>query len=256
MTPSFMMLKDCAISSNQLENCAHIFFYWTSALLYIKICHFHFETLLPARYLMSKGLSKLFIGAILVFLGACTTSGPQQTLDEMAQAMERNNPSGFLAQIDMKTYASNYLKSLTIDDSALSSLNALGNALGLGNLDNFLDNIVDMQGRLTRQFETGVSSGELMAQCRVADTPDCPWVPQALRDAQIIELDQNAAIAKITTPARLTSWLALRKTGEKWLVVGHAVLESRAREFALKGSQPPASVPGQKAPAAKNSVQL
>ena len=76
--------------------------------------------------------------------------------------------------------------------------------------------IVDVEARLQGHFNRGVSTGELMAQCREAQTPDCPWVPESLADAKVTEIGPNAAVAQVTTPARMTSWLALRKVGEKW----------------------------------------
>lgn len=172
----------------------------------------------------------LILGAAL--LVACTSSGPQGALDEMATAMEKNNSQAFLDHIDMSAFAANHIKNMTMNDDALNSLNALGQMFGLGNLDELIGTVVDMQKKISDQFNRGVASGELMADCARATTPNCPWVPKSLRDAAIVELGQNAAIAKITTPARLTSWLALRKIGEKWLVVGQAVLEATARAYA------------------------
>ncbi|MDE7370156.1 MAG: hypothetical protein K2N07_00120, partial [Desulfovibrio sp.] len=71
--------------------------------------------------------------------------------------------------------------------------------------------------------------------------------------ATVVELGEDAAIAKVTTPARLTSWLALRKVGGRWLVVGRAAMEQTARQYALaapaeqeapaQGSPGPASKP-------------
>lgn len=170
---------------------------------------------------------------LLFFLAGCTASGPQKALDEMASAMENNNPAAFMYHLNMKEFAANYTADLANTDDALGALNSLGNLFGIGNLDEFIGSIINFQSQLEQRFERGVASGELMIQCRKSETPDCPWVPQSLRDAKIIEIDQNAAIAKITTPAKLTSWLAMRKFGEQWKVVGNAVLESTARKYAV-----------------------
>lgn len=186
---------------------------------------------------MATRIGKLLLLAFFA-LAACTASGPQKTLNNLAEALENNNPQTFLAQFEMDKYASNYLRNLTHNDNTLNSLNAIGNLFGLGDLDQVINSLVDMRGRLTGQLERGVASGELMAQCRSTDKLDCPWVPNSLRNAQIIELSQNAAIAKITTPMQLTSWLALHKYGEQWLVVGQAVLENRARAYAIAGGKP------------------
>lgn len=174
-------------------------------------------------------------------LAACMTSGPQKTMDNLADALEKNNPQQFMQSMDMPAFTDNYLTSLTESSEALNSLNSLGNILGLGSLDKLLGSIVDFQGQLGRKLERGVASGELAAQCRNTDTLNCPWVPQSLRQAQIIEINGNAAIAKITTPQQLTSWIALRREGENWLVTGIAVLESEARKFAIGKSAPQGS---------------
>ena len=172
------------------------------------------------------------LAAFAAFLVGCTATGPQKALDDLAQAMDKNNGQAFLAGIDMDAYAANYVSNMTNNDEALSSINAIGQMFGLGNLDDLIGSIVDMRKRLSDQFNREIATGELMAKCRQADTPNCPWVPQSLRDARIVEIGQDAAIAQVTTPARLTSWLALRKIDGKWLVVGQAAMESTAREYA------------------------
>lgn len=186
---------------------------------------------------------------MILILGACSASGPEKALDKLATALEKNDNAAFLAGIDMAAFTDNYLRDLTSSDEALSSLNALGNMLGLGSLDQLINSVVDMRERLRQQFERGVASGELMARCRTTDKPDCPWVPQSLRDATVVEIDANAAIAKVTTPTRLTSWLALRKFGNDWKVVGMAILESAARSMAQKaaGTAPASGQPARSA---------
>ena len=93
-----------------------------------------------------------------------------------------------------------------------------------------------MQAKLRNEFERGVASGQLIIQCGDATTPDCPWYPEALRNARVVELNENAAIASVTTPAGLTSWLALDRRGEDWQVTGRAVLEKTAEEIARKNA--------------------
>lgn len=151
----------------------------------------------------------------------------------MAKAMEENNSQAFLAQIDMDAYAASFLKSMTKNNEALNSINVLGQMLGLGNIDQLVNGIIDVKAKLVNDFSRGVASGELMAQCAKATTPDCPWVPQSLREAQVKEIGSNAAIAKVTTPERLTCWLALQNISGKWFVVGRAVLEDDAKKLAL-----------------------
>lgn len=179
-----------------------------------------------------------------LLLAACLSAGgPEKALDALAQALDTNDGAAFLSGVDMAAFTENHIRNMTADDPALGSLDALGNFLGLGSVDKLLGNLLDMRGRLETEFRRGVSSGELMARCRTAETPDCPWVPRSLREAKIVELGPDAAIARVTTPARLTSWLALRKVGERWLVVGQAVMEETARDYAL-GAGAKSSAPG------------
>ena len=172
--------------------------------------------------------------ALAGIVAACVTSGPQKALDAMADALTKNDGAAFLAQVDMKPFAANQIKNMTREDQALSALDSMGRMLGLGGMDDLLGSVVDMQARLQKQYMRGVSTGELAAQCAKADTPDCPWVAESLKNAKITEIGGEAAVAQVTTPARMTSWLALRKVGEKWLVVGQAVMEATAKEYAVR----------------------
>lgn len=180
---------------------------------------------------------KFYAVAILAFLlAACMETGPQKTLNEMAQAMENNNGPAFLSHMNMRLFAENYIRSMTRNDEALNSINTLGKLFGLGSLDGLIGDLVDMESRLTEEYRSEVSTGELKRACERADTSDCPWVPASLREAEIVELSQEAAIAKITTPIGITSWLALCKKEDKWLVVGQAAQESTASSYALAAS--------------------
>lgn len=200
-----------------------------------------------------KALSRFFAPCLLAgALLGCTTSGPQKALDAQADALSKNDSAAFLAQMDLKAFAANQVKNMTRDDQALSTLDSMGRMLGLGGMDELLGSVIDMEARLGKQYTRGVSTGELAAQCRTAATPDCPWVPESLRKAQVTELGQDAAVAKVTTPAGMTSWLALRKKGERWLVVGQAMLEGTAKEYAAGAApqekQTPPAAPRKPAP--------
>lgn len=189
-------------------------------------------------------MKKYLIAILACLILACTADGPQQTLDKLAKAMDNNDSQAFLEQFDMDAYSASFLKSMTQQNEALHSLSALGKMFGLGNLDQLVTSIVNVKAELAGHFNRGVASGELMAQCRKAATPDCPWVPQSLREAQIREIAADAAIAKVTNPEHMTCWLALHKFGQNWLVVGRAVLEADAAALA---QNPPAGA-GQKQP--------
>ncbi|MBQ9407285.1 MAG: hypothetical protein IJU37_11195 [Desulfovibrio sp.] len=176
----------------------------------------------------------------------CLSSGPQKGLNALAEAMQKNDSAAFLAQIDMKAFAANAVKTMTREDRALSTLDALGRKLGLGGMENLLGNVMDVERNLRADFSRGVSTGELMLRCRKADTPDCPWTPEALKHARVKDVGQDAAIAQVTTQARMTSWLALRKQGEDWRVVGQAIMEDEAREYATRSGAAVQPQPGKK----------
>lgn len=194
----------------------------------------------------------------LVALGCNGASGPQKALNSLAKALDDNDSAAFLAGMDMQAYAENHIRNLAANDPALRALGSLGRLFRLGNVDQLLSGALDMKAQMEADFTRGVSTGELMARCRTDETPECPWVPEALREAKIVELNAEAAIARITTPARLTSWIALRKLGEHWLVVGRAALEQTARQYALaagaeKQEQAPAKASPAPAPAPKKT---
>ena len=196
--------------------------------------HKHCRSLLLATLALSCGL-----------LASCLSSGPEKPLGAMADAMEKNDSAAFLAQMDMPLFAEN---------EALNMLDSLGQDLGLGGMDQLLGSALNMEDKLRKSLTRGVSTGELMAHCRKAERPDCPWVPESLRNAKVVELGPEAAVASVTTPAGMTSWLALRKQGENWRVVGRAVMENMARAFAQAGSQTkaaPAAPAKAQQPAAK-----
>ncbi len=189
----------------------------------------------------SRSSRYFFVLIILAALvAACVASGPQKALNGMAEALKKNDSAAFLAGMDMKSFANNEMKNLAKEEAPLGLLDSLGRSLGIGGMDEILGSIVDMEARLHNQFNRGVSTGELMAQCREAEAPNCPWVPESLNNAKITEIGSDAAVAQVTTPAHMTSWLALRKVGDKWLVVGRAVMESTARQYAVAKSAPDA----------------
>ncbi len=216
-----------------------------------------YRSLLPAALILLCGL-----------LASCLSSGPEKPLGAMADAMEKNDSAAFLAQMDMPLFAANEARNMTSENEALNMLDSLGQDLGLGGMDQLLGSALNMEDKLRKSLTRGVSTGELMAHCRKAERPDCPWVPESLRNARVVELGPDAAVASVTTPAGMTSWLALRKQGENWRVVGRAVMEDMARAFAQAGqakaapaapakAQQPAATPAPKpAPKGDGAVTL
>lgn len=183
-----------------------------------------------------------YLVPLLGLLAACTLGeGPSTTLDRAAQALEQHNSSLFLAQINLKTLAASRLQTMTQENSALNFLNNMGKDLGLPGVDRLLGNVLNMENDLRTRLDQGVSTGELAVQCQKTTKPDCPWVAQSLRTAQIKELTPDSAIARVTTPAGISSWLALRKEGESWKIVGQAPREQQAATWATTPPQPEAA---------------
>ena len=74
----------------------------------------------------------LLLGALVA---ACVTSGPQKALNDVADALNKNDGAAFLAQIDMKPFATNQIKNMTREDQALNALDSMGRLLGLGGME-------------------------------------------------------------------------------------------------------------------------
>lgn len=174
-------------------------------------------------------------------LAGCLSSGPEKPLQEMATALAKKDESLFLAQMNVNSYAVSQIINRTQGDTALRALDSMGRMLGLGGMEDLLGSVMDMESKLREEYMRGVSTGELMLQCRNTATPDCPWVPESLQAAKVKELTPTTAVAQVTTPANITSWLALAKKGEQWLVVGQAPLEAQAAQYAAEQIKPAAS---------------
>lgn len=179
----------------------------------------------PARAL------PLMLGAAL--LAACMTSGPEKTLNALAEALSGNDSTKFMEQMDLKAYAAYEISNMTLENRLMGFADSLGRKLGIGGVDRMLNSIVDVENELRQQFRRGVGTGELMADCRQTTAPYCPWVPESLRKARVTQLNDAAAVAAVTTPAGVTTWLVLRKLNGQWRVVGQAALEDTARKYAL-----------------------
>lgn len=181
---------------------------------------------------MTAKIKKAAVCALVFALAACSNNPPQSALDEMANALETHNSSKFLSRVDMSLYTANFVANMTENDQALKALNSLSGMLGLGSLDNLLAGLMNYQNQLQERFERGVANGELAAQCGESIEAGCPWTPDALRKARVTLVDDDAAVAAVTSPRGIISWLALRKENDVWKVVGLAFGESEARIFA------------------------
>lgn len=188
--------------------------------------------------------SSIFLWAAALLLAGCIGTGPEKPLREMAAALNKKDSAAFLAQMNTKRFAAAQINNMTQGDAALRALDSVGKLLGIGGMDDLLGSVMNMQIRLEEQYTRGVSTGELMLECRSAQTPDCPWVPESLQNAKVKEISPTAAVAQVTTPTNISSWLALSKVGDQWVVVGQAPLEGQAVRYAQgKDTGDPAAAP-------------
>ncbi len=183
----------------------------------------------------------LLLGACLLMpLAGCQKTGPAKTLDDTAKALQDKDSKRFLAQLDMNAFTYHELVNLRKDNSLLDLAGNLGSMFGLDNqLEEMLLTATNLKGQYITTFTRTVDSGEMMAMCARAATADCPWDPAGLEKAEIVTLDENAAIARITTSANITSWIALQKSGENWRIVGKAASRETAELFAKDASRMP-----------------
>lgn len=185
-------------------------------------------------------MKKLCIVLTVCLLAACVSSGPEKTLYTVASALENKDSKVFLAQFDMKRYTAAHVQNITRENPALRTLSDMGKMLGMGGVGDALGSLLDVEGNLTSEFTRTVSTGELALACAQDTSPNCPWVAPSLRAAKVKELDATAAIAQVTSPTNIASWLALRKEGDNWRIVGHAPLEQQATRYALGTVDTPA----------------
>ncbi len=184
----------------------------------------------------------------IFLLGGCLSSAPEAPLVKMAKALEERDAQLFLAQMDNTRFAENLLQSMTQSNEPMRALDSLGKMLGIGGMNTLLNSVVDVKSKNIDDFTHGVGSGELMHQCRQKQKSGCPWVPESLLNAVVREISPQAAIARVTTPVGMTTWLALAKEGEAWKVVGQSAVEAEAILYAKgkqedKTSAPPSTAP-------------
>ncbi len=181
----------------------------------------------------ARGCALLLALCLVFCLAGCKGSGPESSLEETAKALKAKDSGAFLAQVDMDAFASHELANLRQDNALLDFAGKLGSMLDLQtDLGALLNSVMNLKQQYTKTFVRTVGSGELVNQCTKAQTPDCPWDPRALEQAEVKKLDEETAVARVTTTANMTSWIALRKKGDRWLIVGKAVLEETAVRYA------------------------
>ncbi|MEG2172126.1 MAG: hypothetical protein RRY29_02560 [Desulfovibrionaceae bacterium] len=178
-------------------------------------------------------MKKVLCCLTMFLLAGCLATGPEKTLDTLASALTQKDSTLFLAQFDMPRFTAAQVQNITQENPALRTLDSVSKLFGLGAMGDVLGSLVDTQGNITAEFTRGVSTGELALACGESPSPLCPWVPSALRAAKVKELNPKAAVARITTPTNIATWLSLSKVNDTWLIVGQAILEEQAVHYAL-----------------------
>jgi hypothetical protein len=161
-------------------------------------------------------------------------------LHEVASSLERKDSVAFLAKIDAKRYAAAFMDNLTQGNPALKALDSAASKLfGMGVID-MVNSVASVEEQLGGDFKKRVSTGELVNECSQAASPSCPWVPASLRGAKIKELGSNAAVAHVTVPGNIATWISLAKIGEEWKIVGLSPQEEFAARYAEQQPAVPA----------------
>jgi hypothetical protein len=197
---------------------------------------------------------KVFLSAVCgLLLAGCIGSEPGKVLHEVALSLERKDSAAFLARMDTGRYAAAFLDNLTQGNPALKALNSVaGKLLGMGVAD-MVNSLAQMEEQLVKKKKKRVATGELVNECSEAASSGCPWVPASLRSARIKELGPEAAVAHVTVPGNIATWIAMAKTGEAWKIVGLSPQEEFATRYAK--SPPAAPAPPAQRPAAPAGPQ-
>jgi len=196
-----------------------------------------------------KSVARAFLFAAgVLLLAGCIGSGPGKALHDVASSLERKDSAAFLAKMDAKRYAMAFMDNLTQGNPALKALDSAASKLfGMGVMD-MVNSVASVEEQLVGDFKKRVATGELVNECSQAASTGCPWVPASLRGARIKELGPDAAVAHVTVPGNIATWIAMAKIGEEWKIVGLSPQEELSARYA---KNPPASpAPPARQPAA------
>ncbi|MDO4839116.1 MAG: hypothetical protein Q3990_00370 [Desulfovibrionaceae bacterium] len=182
-------------------------------------------------------------------LAGCESSGPKGACDRAASALEKKDSALFMSQFDMDAYAYHEFVNLSKDNGLMKLTDQIGSIFGINDqLNSIIMNATNLKGQTEETFKRSVANGEMAAICSRSTSADCPWDVTGLKNAKIKELNEEAAIATVTTKANVTSWVALRKKGETWVIVGKAASEEKAAMFATDQKGMPKAPEEQKEP--------
>jgi len=195
-------------------------------------------------------MNRLLLAVSVLLLTGCIGSGPGKALHEVALSLERKDSAAFLAMMDTKRYAAAYMDNLTQGNSALKALDTVTNKLlGMGVAD-MVNSVASVEAQLVADFKKRVSTGELVNECTQTASTACPWVPASLRSARIKELSSDTALAQVTMPGNIATWIALTQIKGEWKIVGLSPQEEFAERFAKNPPSPPQSPSQQPSPPA------
>ena len=202
-----------------------------------------------------NAMNRFVSAACVLLLAGCIGSAPGKTLHEVASSLERKDSAAFLAKMDSKRYAAAFMDNLTQGNPALKALDsAAGKLFGMGVAD-MVNSVASVEERLVSDFTKRVPTGELVNECSQAASTACPWVPDSLRGARIRELGPDAAVAHVTVPGNIATWIALAKIDGEWKIVGLSPQEEFAKRYAEKPPAPPAP-PAQKPAAPEKPTSI
>ena len=188
---------------------------------------------------MRSAMNGLLSAACALLLAGCIGSGPGKALHAVASSLERKDSTAFLARMDTKRYTAAYMDNFTQGNPALKALDsAAGRLFGMGVAD-MVNSVASVEEQLVTDFKKRVSTGELVNECFHAASTACPWVPTALRGAKIKELGPDAAVAHVTVPGNIATWIAMTQIEGEWKIVGLSPQEEFAARYA---KNPPASL--------------
>jgi len=194
---------------------------------------------------MKSAMNGLLFAACALLLAGCIGSGPGKALHEVASSLERKDSAAFLAKMDTRRYAAAYMDNLTQGNPALKALDsAAGRLFGMGVAD-MVNSVASVEEQLTADFKKRVSTGELVQECSQAASTACPWVPASLRGARIKELVPDAAVAHVTVPGNIATWIAMTQIAGEWKIVGLSPQEEFATRYA-KNPPAPLKPPAQR----------
>jgi len=181
---------------------------------------------------MKNAMNGFLFAACALLLASCIGSGPGKALHEVASSLDRKDSAAFLAKLDSRRYAAAYMDNLTQGNAALKALDSAASRLfGMGVAD-MVNSVASVEEQLVADFKKRVSTGELVNECSQAASTACPWMPASLRGAKIKELESDAAVAHVTVPGNIATWIAMAQIEGEWKIVGLSPQEEFAERYA------------------------